>query len=63
MKLLTTFWNKLDGKKTYVGLIIKAFLTALGETKPEYQGMVQTAMPYVDMWIIGAAAHKLDKIN
>ena len=54
-------WNMLNGKKTMIGIIAKALTNLIAQLKPEHAATMKTLEGYVDMWLIGSVAHKIDK--
>ena len=58
---MATLWNFLNGKKTIIGLIAKALTSVIADWKPEMAGLMETLNGYIDIWIIGAVAHKIEK--
>lgn len=60
---MVKLWAIIDGKKTYIGIVIKALLEAAGQIKPEWAGILATVGGYVDLWILGGFAHKIAKIS
>ena len=56
-------WSWLNGKKTFLGLGLLGLLKFIGQVKPDMLAITDELTTYVNLWIAGGVAHKIDKMK